>query len=174
MDSLLIVLAALAPDPFFHRPYAVGSWTKWSVSGDVSMQFSRRRMSSSDGFLWTIDLDGLRMEVLLSEDREDLISVTILETHEKRKKIPGAQMWYVPLERASAEKQASSILSVGEMCDTTMGRFSCTRAEFFDDEGNVFRWLLCDDVIGGVLQYEIVFKGHPSRVLRYTLTEQGK
>ena len=174
MDSLLIVLAALAPDTFFHRPYAVGAWTRWSISGDVNLLLSRRREPSETGFLWKIVLENLSLEVLLSEDRSELISVVMLEEGKEKKLIPGAEMWYVPLESACAEKQASSILSTEEICETILGNFSCTKAEFFDEEGNHFRWLLSEEVIGGVVQYEISFKGTPTRMLRYTLIEHGK
>ena len=174
MDSLLIALAALAPDPFFLRSYAVGSWTRWAVSGDVNVKLSRIRVFSETGVLWKIEVDGLLFEVLLSADRSDLISAALLDEQGKIEIIQGAGMWYIPLERVSAQKQADSILSVDEICETTMDTFSCAHAHFSDDEGNHFRWLLCEEVIGGVVQYEIVFKGNPDRVLRYTLIEQGR
>ena len=174
MDSLLIVLAALAPDTFFHHSFPKEASTKWQVSGEVNMQMTRKRGESKEGFLWVVQIENHNLEVLLSKDRSEMISAVQIHANGEKVVIPGANMWYSPLHRASKEQRSKSILSTDVMTKTAMGTFPCKTAMLKDDEGNIFRWTLSDDVIGGVVEYEVVFDGTPKRRLTYTLVEQEK
>ena len=174
MDSLLIVLAALAPETFFDLSYPVGARTKWQVSGEVHMQMTRKRGESKEGFLWVVQLENNNFEVLLSKDRSEMISAMQIHANGEKVAIPGASMWYSPLHRASTEQRSKSILSSDVMTKTALGSFSCKKAVLIDDEGNIFRWTLSDDVIGGVVEYEVVFAGTPKRRIVYMLVEQEK
>lgn len=174
MDSLLIVLAALAPETFFDHSYPVGSWTKWQVSGEVKLQFVRTRGPSTEGYLWVVHMEDKKLEILLSPDRLDMISAIQVHPSGEKTPIPGAGMWYSPLQSSSPEERSKSIVSSSKKEETAIGRLDCTRAMFVDNEGNAFRWTLSDDVIGGVVQYEVVFDGTPKRRLTYTLLEHRK
>ena len=100
LGEILVVMASVAPDPFFSLPYPEEAWTRWSVSGTTTTTILKTRHSSSDGYKWDILIEDAHFILQLSQDRSELLSLTYIDKEGKKTTGEGL-MWYSALSPAS-------------------------------------------------------------------------
>ena len=173
MDMLSsVIFASLSQDPFFSLPYKVDTWTKWQVTGTTSLTMTKTRKPSSEGFLWRMEIEELQLDIQLSKDRSEALSLIQVHPNGERERVDG-KLWYSALQQATSDQKKQSVIDEQYALTTELGTFVCRYAEHVDPQGNRFRWFLNDTVIGGVVQFEIQFAGPRIHTLRYTLIESG-
>ena len=154
-EEILVLLASLSVDPFFTLPYPIHGCTKWKVSGSSDAILLKKSIPHSDGVAWSITIASQCFTVILSRDLHTLLSLTKTEQEKETSSID-VDSWYTAIHPHDENHKKQCLK--GSLSHTTpLGTFSCAEAVFQDIQGNHFRWYLCDDVIGGILEYEIIF-----------------
>ena len=123
------------------------------MTGPMESSFRREYVGENHWRFLTSDKQVL---VQLSKDRKDVVSLSMNDS--KGQSIPlkaGLEIWYAPQPRIE-----KPIIKGTEECMSKLGKKTCRVAEHIDEEGNQFRWVLLDEVPGGVLQFNANFDGN--------------
>ena len=155
MNELMPILLFLSTESLWFQESQY--WSEWVMQGPMETSFRKEYIAPQT---WRFIASDKHISVKLSQDRQEIVSLSMTDIQGNKIALqPGMEVWYTPQARIE-----SPMITGEKSCTSTIGNHTCRVAEHKDDEGNIFRWYLLDDIPGGVLQFEAQFEGKETMI----------